>query len=776
MERLAPSIQAAGATRLTEGQTNGCSSPATAGPAFDLLSRARPAFIFLSALFLIFGPSAVATVYTQSFDTDNGGFTVSGTTSWAWGQITSGPGNAYSGSKAWATNPAGDYANGELNGNLSSPEIDLSTNGGQTLLLSWWQFLVTEKGVDEATVAVSKDGGANWETVREAQSGSVSPGWEQQNVFLDATYATSSFRMRFGFNSDESLTAAGFYVDDISIDTWEVTSIYSETFDADNGGYSVSGTSGWEWGTPTSDPDTAHSGTSAWATGLGQFYENNTDSYLVSPAIDVTPAPGEPETILLLSWWQVLHTEGVTQFGNRTDFATVDVSRDGTTWKTVYGKVEGEINTSWARRSVLLNPPFSGSGLQVRFRLYSDGSLGAPGFCVDDVELFRTTVQAPDAPVVTLFSGRDATETVPGYTDGRTLTVALSGSVEGSTITGWQVTETDTPPLAGDSNWLAAPPETYSITGPAGEIALYGWLRSSAGTVSAATSTSQTVVRYEPSVDFTFRLTEGGEERSALRFGTWGQATEAFDLHLDAQADDGDNVTTTAYFLSSLDDGPEKLQADYRPPASILRWRLVVEATATRAPVTLEWNVSSADAERLFLLQALRDETPNGAPVDMTSEGEMEISATTVFEVAYGMPEEARLELGVGWNLVGTPVMTDQPLNVFFSATSLGVWSWHDGAYSELSSESPMNAEQGYFLHSEVAGQSQPMRGLVADGNLTLNQGWNLVSPVRDGVIVNDIEEVGRAWWWDPLPQSYVPTEAGASRQGRAYWIFIHGE
>ena len=49
----------------------------------------------------------------ETFDASDGGWTGSGTASWAWGKPTSGPGAAHSGTRVWATNLAGDYGNDE---------------------------------------------------------------------------------------------------------------------------------------------------------------------------------------------------------------------------------------------------------------------------------------------------------------------------------------------------------------------------------------------------------------------------------------------------------------------------------------------------------------------------------------------------------------------------------------------------------------------------------------------------------------------------------------
>ena len=160
-------------------------------------------------------PPTVA--YTEDFETDDGAFTANGTTSWEWGAPASGPGVAHSGTNVWATNLDGDYGNDE-DGYTLSPDIDLSAYAGQTPILSWWQWLETESGFDFASVEVSNDGGATWTRVYGELSGSIDTAWGKSSVTLDSGYAVSDFRARFRLRSDGSVTAPGYYVDDVTVE------------------------------------------------------------------------------------------------------------------------------------------------------------------------------------------------------------------------------------------------------------------------------------------------------------------------------------------------------------------------------------------------------------------------------------------------------------------------------------------------------------------------------------------------------------------------------
>jgi uncharacterized membrane protein len=159
-----------------------------------------------------------STIYTQDFDANNGGYAVSGFTSWAWGMPTSGPYSAHSGSYVWATNLSGNYSNGE-DGYITSPAIDLSSYAGSSFEISWWQWLSTEEGWDYASVEVSNDGGATWTRVYGEVSGAVALAWTEESAVVGSDYAVSNFHLRFRLRSDTSITAPGFYVDDVSITT-----------------------------------------------------------------------------------------------------------------------------------------------------------------------------------------------------------------------------------------------------------------------------------------------------------------------------------------------------------------------------------------------------------------------------------------------------------------------------------------------------------------------------------------------------------------------------
>ena len=336
-------------------------------------------------------------VYFADFEADDGGYTIEGgLTSWAWGLPASGPHTAVSGSNVWATNLTGNYGNNE-DGFIVSPDIDLSAYGGQTLIVSWWQWLQTEPGYDYGRVEASNDGGATWNIIYWTD-GDASTTWTKQSVLLDDSYAVGNFRLRFGLGSDFSITFPGFYIDDVGVGVVANTPfLYNQDFEADAGGFIAAGSnSSWEWGVPTRGPGSAYSGLNAWATSLGSSYNNDENSTLTSPDIDLSGAVGDE---LLLTWWQWLQTETLY------DAVSVDVSNDGgSSWTTMVGPLSGPIDTAWNRYSLVLDSSYAVNNFRIRFSLQTDNTVTYPGLYVDDVAV-RVYTDAPPAVACDVQSG-----------------------------------------------------------------------------------------------------------------------------------------------------------------------------------------------------------------------------------------------------------------------------------------------------------------------------------------------------------------------------------
>jgi uncharacterized repeat protein (TIGR01451 family) len=157
----------------------------------------------------------------------------------------------------------------------------------------------------------------------------------------------------------------------------EITAVYSSSFEIDNGGLVSSGVTSWAWGTITSGPGAAHSGSKGWATNLAGNYNNNENGFIYLPSLDLSGFAGQTPA---LSWWQWLDNEA------RYDFASIEASDDGgLSWQTVYGLVSGRVDVAWKSYYLTLDPSYAVDDLRLRFRFTSDGSVTYAGWYIDDL-------------------------------------------------------------------------------------------------------------------------------------------------------------------------------------------------------------------------------------------------------------------------------------------------------------------------------------------------------------------------------------------------------
>jgi hypothetical protein len=185
------------------------------------------------------GPLVVEDIYQEDFENDDGGYTVTGP-DWEWGIPTSGPGQAHSGQKIWATVLAGKYSNG-ADARLETPPIDLAgILEPQLSFWHWYYFEPRPARYDGANVKISIDGG-DFEVItpQEGYDGVIhhinagipdEPGfcldqgqyWHQE-IFDLAPYSGHQVTFRFHFGSDGSYVYPGWYIDDVSVTGLEST-------------------------------------------------------------------------------------------------------------------------------------------------------------------------------------------------------------------------------------------------------------------------------------------------------------------------------------------------------------------------------------------------------------------------------------------------------------------------------------------------------------------------------------------------------------------------
>jgi Zn-dependent metalloprotease len=165
------------------------------------------------------------------FETSDAGFVKQG--DWEWGIPYSGPPNARSGQRVWATRLDRDYSTGPQQSTLITPVINLQ--GFSNATLQFWNWYDIEFGYDGANVKLSADSGQTWNIVApiygydtqidtslnnplagEWSFSGKSSGWIIASFDLDV-YTGRSILIKFDFGADPSIEKSGWYIDDVMI-------------------------------------------------------------------------------------------------------------------------------------------------------------------------------------------------------------------------------------------------------------------------------------------------------------------------------------------------------------------------------------------------------------------------------------------------------------------------------------------------------------------------------------------------------------------------------
>ncbi len=285
-----------------------------------------------------------------------------------------------------------------------------------------------------------------------------------------------------------------------------LTTLYSSDFEADNGGFTHSGTlDEWEWGAPThSVIPSAYSGSSAWATDLDNTYESSSNQELLSPAIDLSGVSGP----IYASWAQKYQIESAS-----FDHATVDVQSAGggnlTNLWTWYGQTMndssvgsgvGTIQQSagWGLHSADISS-YAGQSIQLRFHLDSDSSINLSGLAIDDVAVQACTVDPTPTPTETPMPTETPTATATPTTTAvptDTPTVVPTDTPTATVISTFTPTPTNGPTAT------ATPTPTSGPTATATPTPTNGPTATPTSTPAASTPTPTT----QPSTQFTLYL------------------------------------------------------------------------------------------------------------------------------------------------------------------------------------------------------------------------------------------------------------------------------
>ena len=149
--------------------------------------------------------------YENDFESNVDGWTSFGQNDvWQWGVPTSGPNEAFSGEKVFATNLEGNYPN-SANMSLMMPPIDVPEEGNTYLQFKQWYEL--ERNWDYAHVFVSYDR-ENWTQLLRITDNSN--GWIDGQVDL-SSYAGERIYVAFNLTTDGSVQRQGWYIDDVKL-------------------------------------------------------------------------------------------------------------------------------------------------------------------------------------------------------------------------------------------------------------------------------------------------------------------------------------------------------------------------------------------------------------------------------------------------------------------------------------------------------------------------------------------------------------------------------
>lgn len=152
----------------------------------------------------------VTTGYTQDFESvPTGWFSYGENNSWEWGAPTSGPGQAASGEKVYATNLDGNYDN-DANATLLMPPVHLPDGPSYLHFKNWFDI---ENNYDHGQVFVSTDQ-ENWTSVADFTGSGTN--WSDTEVDL-SSYAGQNIFIGFNLTTDSSVVKPGWYIDDVSL-------------------------------------------------------------------------------------------------------------------------------------------------------------------------------------------------------------------------------------------------------------------------------------------------------------------------------------------------------------------------------------------------------------------------------------------------------------------------------------------------------------------------------------------------------------------------------
>lgn len=180
-----------------------------------------------------------------------------------------------------------------------------------------------------------------------------------------------------------------------------ITKGYLQDFENHIDGFDFQGDDVWEWGIPSTGPESAHSGEKVMATNLDGKYDKGTESMLVLPLMDLREET--EQTVLSFSHWYDLGNWMMAEFDSAEVYVGTQsaVGEDFTfTLEKFYDFSQREWRTDYVDLT-----PYLGEQVYIIFNLR--GIHGTDfGWYIDDIELTEPEVFKPETPEVSVRSNQ----------------------------------------------------------------------------------------------------------------------------------------------------------------------------------------------------------------------------------------------------------------------------------------------------------------------------------------------------------------------------------
>ena len=343
--------------------------------------NSKKVIAFLTPLMFVFfflvNPATAQIVYEYDFESGWGNWYADNGI-WDVGEPTYGPDSAHSPTNCAGTILDGAYPHGP-DSRLISPTIQLPVvNTNEEIVLRFWHWFSYSNEVlsdDNGTVQIRTYENNAW-SAWESKGTRVlySAVWSPYQINL-AEYAGKFIQIGFLHVDNSSVhghhESSGWYIDDININKkticlWETNVIYG--FESGWGCWWTSN-GVWEIGEPNSGPGSAYSGSNCAATILDGNYPINTDSYMISPPIDL-PAIEFPEEILLrFRQWFSYSTEVLS---DDQGWVRIRAYEEGSWSDWITLKTVASYITSWHHERIVLND-YAEKRVQIAF-VHNDNS------------------------------------------------------------------------------------------------------------------------------------------------------------------------------------------------------------------------------------------------------------------------------------------------------------------------------------------------------------------------------------------------------------------